>query len=81
MLTEEGRKTALECEDRSKTSRPGDCVPPVPANEVSPVNVRQGPVRTERAKNSRARPKSNPKATTLDVNKVSIKTISSSIYF
>ncbi|KAG0576544.1 hypothetical protein KC19_5G088600 [Ceratodon purpureus] len=72
MLTEEGRKTAEECQGRSGLG-PTDYVVPTPANEVPSVNVRQGPVRTERATTSRARPsksKSSQKATAVDFNKL-----------
>lgn len=72
MLTEEGQKTAQECQGRAGLG-PADYNVPLPANEVPPVNVRQGPVRTERATTSRARPsktKSSQRATIVDVNKL-----------
>lgn len=68
MLTEEGQKTAEECQGRAGLG-PTDYILPPQENEVLPV-------RGERVTTARARPsksKSNQKATTLDVNKVSSK--------
>lgn len=75
MLTEEGHKTAEECQGRAGLG-PADHTRPPVSDEIPPVNARPAPGRAEKATTTRPRAsksKSNGavgKASTLDVNKL-----------
>lgn len=86
MLTEEGHKTAEECQGRAGLG-PADHTRPPVSDEIPPVNARPAPGRAEKATTTRPRAsksKSNGavgKASTLDVNKVKSRTGCSFVLF